>query len=140
MSVQEMYFDPRVSKIPWSRAWQPTPVFLRGEFHGQRGLRVIHSTGSQRVRPDWSDLACMHHLWKFCHVPLIFLFSFCLFAAFGFVLLSEHLPWAPPLNFKDTAFKNKNYVYLSYKNNVIHILSRTINMFKLINTSSHIHF
>ena len=25
-------FDPRVSKIPWRRAWQPTPVFLPGEF------------------------------------------------------------------------------------------------------------
>ena len=22
----------------WSRSWQPTPVFLPGEFHGQRGL------------------------------------------------------------------------------------------------------
>ena len=24
--------------IPWRRAWQPTPVFLPGEFHGQRSL------------------------------------------------------------------------------------------------------
>ena len=23
-------------KIPWNRKWQPTPVFLPGEFHGQR--------------------------------------------------------------------------------------------------------
>ena len=29
-------FDPWVRKIPWRRAWQPTPVFLPGEFHGQR--------------------------------------------------------------------------------------------------------
>ena len=29
---------PWVGKIPWSRAWQPTPVFLPGEFHGQRSL------------------------------------------------------------------------------------------------------
>ena len=27
-------FDPWVSKIPWSRKWQPTPVFLPGESHG----------------------------------------------------------------------------------------------------------
>ena len=27
-----------VGKIPWSRIWQPTPVFLPGEFHGQRSL------------------------------------------------------------------------------------------------------
>ena len=24
-------FDPWVGKIPWMRAWQPTPVFLPGE-------------------------------------------------------------------------------------------------------------
>ena len=31
-------FNPWVGKIPWRRAWQPTPVFLSGEFHGQRSL------------------------------------------------------------------------------------------------------
>ena len=31
-------FDPWVSKIPWRRAWQPTPVVLPGESHGQRSL------------------------------------------------------------------------------------------------------
>ena len=25
-------------KIPWRRKWLPTPVFLPGEFHGQRSL------------------------------------------------------------------------------------------------------
>ena len=24
--------------IPWRRKWQPTPVFLPGEFHGERSL------------------------------------------------------------------------------------------------------
>ena len=31
-------FDPWVGKIPWRRKWLPTPVFLPGEFHGQRSL------------------------------------------------------------------------------------------------------
>ena len=31
-------FNPRVGKIPWRRTWQPTPVFLPGESHGQRSL------------------------------------------------------------------------------------------------------
>ena len=31
-------FDPWVGKIPWRRKWQPTPVFLPGEYHGQRSL------------------------------------------------------------------------------------------------------
>ena len=31
-------FDPWVGRIPWRRAWQPIPVFLPGESHGQRSL------------------------------------------------------------------------------------------------------
>ena len=31
-------FNPWVWMIPWRRAWQPTPVFLPGKFHGQRSL------------------------------------------------------------------------------------------------------
>ena len=31
-------FNPLVGKIPWRRKWQPTPVFLLGESHGQRSL------------------------------------------------------------------------------------------------------
>ena len=31
-------FNPWVGKIPWRRAWQPTPVFLSGESRGQRSL------------------------------------------------------------------------------------------------------
>ena len=29
-------FDIWVRKVPWRRAWQPTPVFLPGESHGLR--------------------------------------------------------------------------------------------------------
>ena len=31
-------FNPCVGKIPWRKVWQPTPVFLPGESHGQRSL------------------------------------------------------------------------------------------------------
>ena len=30
--------ETQVGKIPWRREWQPTPVFLPGEFYGQRSL------------------------------------------------------------------------------------------------------
>ena len=46
-------FNSWVRNIPWRRAWQPTPVFLPGESHGQRnlmGLYIVH--GLKRVRPD----------------------------------------------------------------------------------------
>ena len=51
-------FDPWVRKIPWRRKWQPTPVFLPGESHGQRSL-AAYSPQGRRVGHDWSDLACM---------------------------------------------------------------------------------
>jgi len=31
-------FDPWIGKSPWRREWLPTPVFLPGEFQGQRSL------------------------------------------------------------------------------------------------------
>ena len=55
----------RFSKIPWRRAWQPTPAFLPGESHGQKSLAGYRqSIGSHRIRHkvthNWNDLACTH--------------------------------------------------------------------------------
>ena len=38
LELQEAPVDAWVEKIPWRREWQLTPVFLPGEFHGQRSL------------------------------------------------------------------------------------------------------
>ena len=40
------------SPMPWRRAWQPTPVFLPGESHGQRSLVGYSPWGHKRVRRD----------------------------------------------------------------------------------------
>ena len=37
-AAEDTSLDPWVGKIPWKGKWQPTPVFLPGESHGQRGL------------------------------------------------------------------------------------------------------
>ena len=42
-------FNPWAGKIPWRREWLPTPLFLPGEFHGQRNLAGYTFMGSQRV-------------------------------------------------------------------------------------------
>ena len=34
---------------PWRREWQPTPVFLPGEFHGQRSLRVVAINAVEKI-------------------------------------------------------------------------------------------
>ena len=52
-------FDSWVGKIPWRRAWQPTPVFLAGESPGWRSLAGYSPQGC-RVKHDWSGLACTH--------------------------------------------------------------------------------
>ena len=45
-------FNPWVGKIPWRRAWQPTPVFLPGESRGQRSLTgcSVHGVAQSRTR------------------------------------------------------------------------------------------
>ena len=53
-------FDPWVGKISWRRAWQPTPVFLPGESHGQRSLEIYSPWGC-RVICDWSNWAHKIH-------------------------------------------------------------------------------
>ena len=45
-------FDPRVGKIPWRKTWQPTPVLLPGESHGQRKLAGYSPWGHRRVGRD----------------------------------------------------------------------------------------
>ena len=47
-------FDPCVGKIPWRRAWQPTPKFLPGKSHGQRSLMGYSLWGSQK---NWTRLS-----------------------------------------------------------------------------------
>ena len=53
-------FNPWVGKISWRRAWQPTPVILAWRIPWIEEPGRLQSTGSQRVRHNWSDLACMH--------------------------------------------------------------------------------
>ena len=37
-AIWETWVQSWVGKIPWRREWQPIPVLLPGEFHGQRSL------------------------------------------------------------------------------------------------------
>ena len=44
------WFDPQeVKNIPWRQEWLPTPLFLPGEFHGQRKLTVHGVAKSQTL-------------------------------------------------------------------------------------------
>ena len=45
--IKRCGFDPWVGKIPWRWAWQPTPVFLPGELHGQRILTCTNRVSEE---------------------------------------------------------------------------------------------
>ena len=45
-----LWFDPWITKIPWRRKWQPTPVFLPGEAPWTEEPGGLQSMGSQRLR------------------------------------------------------------------------------------------
>ena len=51
-------FNPWVRKIPWRRAWQPTPVFFPGESHGQRSLAGYSPQGCNEL--DATEHACTY--------------------------------------------------------------------------------
>ena len=53
-------FNPQVGKSSWRRKWQPTPVFLPGEFHGQRSLGSYSPWGHKESDTiEWLTLS--HH-------------------------------------------------------------------------------
>ena len=45
-------FNPRVGKVPWRRAWQPTPLFLPGGSPRTEDPRRLLSMGSQTAGHD----------------------------------------------------------------------------------------
>ena len=77
-------FIPWVRKIPWRRKWQPTPVFLPGESHGQRRLggyspwgdkesdmtKVIEHIHSFSLNKNWKCICFLHLLGSYAN-------SFC---------------------------------------------------------------
>ena len=61
-------FSPWVGKIPWSRKWQPTPVFLPEKFHGQRHL-AGHSPWSHK-EADMTEHAHSPRIQRTIHVTI----------------------------------------------------------------------
>ena len=47
--TQETGSNPRSGRFPWRREWQPTPIFLPGEFQGQRSLAGCSSWGCKQL-------------------------------------------------------------------------------------------
>ena len=57
----------RYGKIPWRREWLPTPVFLPGEFHGQRSLVGYSPLGRKELGTLEHFLLNTDHIFLFAH-------------------------------------------------------------------------
>ena len=98
-AMQETWVRSLGQEDPWKRKWQPTPVFLRGESHGQRSLVGYSPRG--RKESDTTEWLHFHswplstqmargnalHLGKF---PRLHHFSHSTTSPTGFILLGIH--------------------------------------------------
>ena len=50
-NIMRCGFDPRVGKMPWTRAWQSTPVFLPGESMDRGAWRATVHRVTQSQTP-----------------------------------------------------------------------------------------
>ena len=70
-------FNHWFGKIPWRRVWQPTPIFLPGESHGQRSLAAYSQEGHtelNKTEVTWHGYICYY-----TSVPLLFFHSVPIF-------------------------------------------------------------
>ena len=60
---------PGLGKSPWKRAWQPPPVFLPGESHGQRSL--VGYSAQSREESYTNEWLTHTHLFRNRAIPKI---------------------------------------------------------------------
>ena len=68
----QVKFNPWVRKIPWSRKWQPSPVFLPGKFHRQRSLAGYSPWGHKESDMTEHTLTHTHNMCR--QTNFLFLF------------------------------------------------------------------
>ena len=66
-------FNPWIGNMPWRRKWQSIPVFLPGEFHGQRSLVGYSLWGrkeldmTEQLTHTLQCVVCSRLVWGFNH-------------------------------------------------------------------------
>ena len=65
-------FNPCVRKIPWRMKWQPTPLFLPGEAHGQRSLVSYSLWGCKRVGHDLANKCQQQYIYTYIYIYIKF--------------------------------------------------------------------
>ena len=87
-SCRRHRIDLQVGKIPWRRAWQPIPVFLPGESHGQKSLAGYSPQGHKKLyTTEATQHVCAHFI---CFRYVLFI-----------ILLILSNPVSPPPHFTE---------------------------------------
>ena len=63
---ERLQLNPWIGKIPWTRAWQPTPVSLSGKSHRERSLEGYSSWGRKEL--DLSEVTKHTHMYICAHI------------------------------------------------------------------------
>ena len=115
--------DPSVRSLGWKDplewAWQPTPVFLPGEFHGQRSLAGYSPRDCKELDATNTFIFTRGHRWC-CLAPRFT--SSCLWKR-KIILnshpcVSIHVPW-PDSNMKEKPQNFGKWLYLNFNRKLI---------------------
>ena len=64
LQCRRLGFNPCIGKILWRRKWQPTPIFLPGESHGQRSLVGLSPWRHKELdMTKWLSHSCTDMSW-----------------------------------------------------------------------------
>ena len=108
-------FHPWARKIPWRRAWQPTPVFLPGESHGQRSL-VGYSLWVEKSRTQLKRQCAHAHAHTHTHTQLYGFSHFLTHPSLELSSLKVHLKcslcslkvhWIPTMSYVVYSFQHQ---------------------------------
>ena len=80
-------FDLWVRKIPWRREWWPTPIFLIGEFYGQRSLAGYSLWGHKES--DTTEQLTLYIIFNAWLVSKAFVLMYAIYYIFAVLKMFE---------------------------------------------------
>ena len=105
--IRDSGLIPGLGRFPWRRAWQSTPVFLPGEYQGERSL-VGYSPWSQKESDMTEVIACTRWEIRGYGGPTVFMVLCHLCKGFEYLQILEPNPSKTPRD------DSKSFVYILY--------------------------
>ena len=132
-------FNPWIRKIPWSRKWHHTPVFLPGKFHRQSSLAGYspRAAKSQTRLSNWAQQIII------INTHLYTLYSMCVYVCVTMLFLATPCTlWDLSLwDQTNSKFKQAyNCLYTSYMLNSMYQIISSFSYHWVTNKISHTYF